>query len=152
MNNRRHTEKSLCAFCFGGSAPEGGQHGNDLLFAGKDMGEKRLLILQLDIESLLHRLLVTDAENLGALQQHIGEHENDHIVVLLCLGLLHQLEEFGLLLQQTVAVGAGDLADAEVVAGQMELLEIGEQQLVCRLWLRGGGEDKGLGSGEKVVW
>ena len=58
---------------------------------------------------------------------------------MLRLGFGHKVQELVLPPELTVGVHAGDLADAKVVAGDMELLEVAEQQLLHGLVLRGGG-------------
>ena len=82
------------------------------------------MLLQLRIERLLKGILPANAQNLAPLQQHIRQHKKDHTVLVLLLGLLHQLEERLLPPQLAVGIHTGDLPYAKIVARNVELLEV----------------------------
>ena len=61
-----------------GLAPEGGEHGNDLLFAAHDLRQEDGVVLGAGVEGLADGLVVPHIDQLSAFQQHIGEHQNHH--------------------------------------------------------------------------
>ena len=87
---------------------------------------------RLAVERLLDGLLVAQVQKAGSLLQNVCQHQQNHIVVLSVLQLLHGLQELLLTVQQILGVHAGNLRHRQVVAGDMELLEVGLQQLIRR--------------------
>ena len=126
-------------FCPAVSAPEGGEHGDYLLFAAHHAFEEEVVVLGLLAEGLAYRLVVAHIKDVRALLQHVGNHEYHHVEVLLVPQLLHQTEEFVPAAEQMVRVDAGDLADAYVLLGYVELLVVGVEELLGALAVRAAG-------------
>ena len=72
----RMTHQPGAAFSAGHArlAPQGGEHGDDLLFAAHDLRQEDGVILGAGIEGLTDGLVVAYVNQLGAFHQHIGEH------------------------------------------------------------------------------
>ena len=86
--------------------------------------------------------LVPQENQLRALAQHIGQHQQLHVVAALLLHRLHGGEQLGQAGEHALDVQAGNLPDAQVVPGNVEFLEVGGQQLVHALVGAGAqGED-----------
>ena len=120
-------------------APQSGQHGNDLLFPAHDPGEKQGVVLGLGGEGVADGLVAAHIQQLRALQQHVGEHQDHHIVVVLLLEAAHHRQELLLALQHLHGVQAGDLAHAQVLLADVKLLEVAAHQLLHG-FASGGGE------------
>ena len=102
------------------------------------------MILELDTEGLRDDILVAEIQKVRALQQHVRQHEDHERIAALRHRLLHDGQELVLALHHALGVDAGDLADAEIVIGDMEILEIREQQRVGGLVVRDGRREDGL--------
>ena len=106
-------------------APQSGEHGDDLLLPAHDPGQEYGAVLGGNAEGLLDGIVVAHVDELGAFQQNVRQHEDDHGQVFLPGLLSHQVQELLLPLQHTGAVHTGDLADGEVVAGNVEFFIVG---------------------------
>lgn len=116
----------------------------DLLFPGHNARQEAGVILELDTEGLRDDILVAEIQKVRALQQHVRQHEDHERIAALRHRLLHDGQELVLALHHALGVDAGDLADAEIVIGDMEILEIREQQRVGGLVVRDGRREDGL--------
>ena len=114
-------------------APQGGQHGNDLLLTAHDAGQEQGVVLRRHAKCLLNDLAIAQIDQLGTFFQHVGEHQNDHAQIVLLHLLLHQPQELALALQHLGAVHAGDLRHGEgkFVADPATLAEIEKRNLVA---------------------
>ena len=100
------------------------------------------MVAELDAERLRHRVVVADVEQLRTLKQDVRQHQDHQLIAALAAGLFHEREELVLALHHPLRIDAGDLADAEVVPSDVEILEIGKQQRLRALRLADGrGED-----------
>ena len=100
-----------------GSAPQAGQHGNDLLLPGHDLGQEgAVLLLAVDVKGLADGVLIPHIEQLRAVQQHVGDHQQHRVHLLLLTDGLHGLQKLVPALEQAVGVHAGDLADRQIVS------------------------------------
>ena len=91
------------------------------------------MVLELHAEGLRDDVLVAEVQQVRALEQHVGQHEDHERVAALFHRLAHDGQELVLALHHAVGVDAGDLADTEIVVGDVEILEIREQQHIGRL-------------------
>ena len=60
-------------------SPQCRQHGDDLLLAAHHLGQEELVILGLHIEGLLNNIVAAHIQDVGAFQQHIGNHQNNNM-------------------------------------------------------------------------
>ena len=101
------------------------------------------MVFELGVEGLTEDGLVAEEQQVGALGQDVGEHQDHHGILPLGHQLLHHLKEFALPGHELFGVHAGDLADGQIVLGDVEILEVGENQLVGGLGeVAALGEDK----------
>ena len=77
---------------------------------------------------------------MGAFQQHVGDHQDDDVVFIGHAQLLHYFKEFPAAGHQVFGVVAGDLADGNVLLGNVELLVVCAQQFLRGLSVRTGGK------------
>lgn len=128
-----------------GSAPQAGQHGNDLLLPGHDLGQEgAVLLLAVDVKGLADGVLIPHIEQLRAVQQHVGDHQQHRVHLLLLTDGLHGLQKLVPALEQAVGVHAGDLADRQIVSRDMKLLIICVQHGLHRLVVPTGSGEDGL--------
>ena len=73
------------------------------------------MVLELRIKRVRENILVSDIEDLRALQQYVREHQNHERIAALLHCLFHDCQELVFALHHALGVDAGDLADAEVV-------------------------------------
>ena len=92
-----------------------------------------MLVLGHHGEGLLDDVVAAHVEQVRALQQHVGDHQDDQIVGVFLLLLLHDGHKLVLAFQQTLGIHAGDLADADVLTGDVELLVVGLEQFLGAL-------------------
>lgn len=130
-------------FVYAASAPEGGQHGDDLLLAAHHAGQEHGAVLWLDREGGADRVVIADVEQVRALHEHVRDHKRDHVIVLLLELRGHDGQQLVLALEHLGRVERRDLTDAEIVVGDVEFLEVGKAQLLGRLVAGArGGEDQ----------
>ena len=122
-------------------APQGGQHGDDLLLTAHHLAEECGVILGADMECLADGVVVTQVDDLCAFQQNVGEHQDHGVQALLLGGSGHQLEEFVLALQQVGAIHTGDLRNCQRMTCDVEFLVVGEEDLFGGLLFHRGGEN-----------
>ena len=93
-------------------------------------------------ECLAEDLLVAEENHLRTNGKHVRQHNNHEFQLLFLAVGFHHGEEIVLAAQHLAGVHAGDLADAEIVIGDMERLVIGEDHRINRAVVRSrGGED-----------
>ena len=110
--------------------PQSGQHGNDLLFTAHNPGQEQGIVLGYHAEGLLNDLVVAHVNQLCALFQHVGEHQNDHGKALFFHGGLHQAQKLLFPFQHLGTVHAGDLGYGQIVSGNVEILIVGVKQIL----------------------
>ena len=90
------------------------------------------MILEVHAEGLRHDILGSNIQEVRALDQNIRQHQDHEAVAALVHSLAHKLQKFLAALEQAAGIDAGDLADAEIVIRDVEILEIRKQQRVRR--------------------
>ena len=93
------------------------------------------------MECLLDDLVLAGEQQVGAFLQHVGDHQDNNGEALLVQAALHEVDELLLALHDAGGVDDSDLTNSQVVAGDVELLVVGVQQLLGSLVAGGGGED-----------
>ena len=109
--------------------PQSGEHRNDLLLAAHNTLEESILILGGDIEGQLNKLVLTHIEQVRTVKENIGDHKENKVEILFLLALVHNGKELILALKKMLGVDAGDLADADVVVGDVENLIVRVEQV-----------------------
>ena len=75
-----------------GSAPQAGQHRNDLLLPGHDLGQEgAVLLLAVNVKGLANGVLIPHIEQLRTVQQYVGDHQQHCVHLLLLTDGLHGL-------------------------------------------------------------
>ena len=109
----------------GSSAPEGGQHGNDLLFPAHDFRQEHRVLFTGDIERLADRVLIAYIQEIGAFLQYVGDHQQYGVQAIIMTDPAHTVKKLLRPLRETLGVHAGDLTDRQIVACDVELLIVG---------------------------
>ena len=65
------------------SAPQSGEHRYNLLLTAHDAGQEEHVILGLGGEGAADGVVAADVEKLGALEEDVGEHEDNDIVAVI---------------------------------------------------------------------
>lgn len=91
------------------SAPQSGEHGDDLFLPGHDARKEYFVVLGLDRECIPDGVVVAEVEKYGTFNENVGEHEDYHVVAVLLLEELHGIEEFFLPLQHLLGIDTDDL-------------------------------------------
>ncbi len=68
---------------FIGLTPQSGEHRYNLLLAAHDAGQEEHVILGLGGEGAADGVVAADVEKLGALEEDVGEHEDNDIVAVI---------------------------------------------------------------------
>ena len=128
-----HAVNSMRHFIYRFLSPDLRQSGDDLLFAGKHLGQENMVSAEfIQREGGPDNLRIPGKEEFCTLLQHIGDHQNGNIVIFFLPDDFQHTDEFIHLLKERIGIDRGDLGDGQGMGRQMEFLDIVFYQRLSR--------------------
>ena len=124
-----------------GSAPQCGEHRDDLFLSGHDARKEDVVVFRLDAEGEADGVVITDVEELGTFLKDIREHQDHEVIAALGAERIHMSDEFVFPVEHLERIDADDLRHAEGVLSDVEFLEVRLHQLLDGLRVEGSIEE-----------